>query len=209
MTGKIDLDALAEELTPARPVNPAAAAALAAAVTLAGAGLVGHRLGLRTETMAEPMFLMRTGLLLLLGVASLAAVTGMARPAVGTHRTGWRWAAGACAVIPAAALVTALAAQTPLGDRLYPAHGIECLSYSILIGLGIGAVLTLWLRRGAPVSPERAGIATGLAAGSLGTLAYSMHCPHDDIVYFALWYTLAIGATTLIGRLLVPRLVRW
>jgi hypothetical protein len=208
MADKFDLDALAEELTAVRPVSPAVAAALVGAVTLAGTGLVTQLLGWRAG-MTEPMFLMRTGLLLIVGFASLAAVTGMARPSVGLHRTGWRWAVGACAVVPAAAFVTALAGQTPVADRIYPGDGIACLTISITIAAVIGAALTLWLRRGAPVSPERAGIVTGLSAGSFGPFAFSMHCPHDDIVYFGLWYTLAIAATTIAGRLLVPRLIRW
>jgi len=65
------------------------------------------------------------------------------------------------------------------------------------------------MRGGAPVSPERAGIVIGLASGSFGALAYSMHCPHNELVYVGLWYTLAIAITTLLGRLIVPRFVRW
>ncbi|MBC2778786.1 NrsF family protein [Parasphingopyxis marina] len=208
MADRFDLDALADALTPVRPVNPAIAAAVVGMITLTGTGVVTQLFGWRSG-MTEPMFLMRSGLLLIVGVASLAAVTGMARPAVGMHRTGWRWAAGACAVVPVAAFVTAFAGETPVADRIYPGDGIFCLVISIGIGTAIAAALTLWLRRGAPVSPERAGIVTGLSAGSFGTFAYSMHCPHDDIVYFGLWYTLAIAATTIAGRLLVPRLIRW
>lgn len=207
------LDTLAESLTPVRPIKPVAAICGAVALTLAGGAVVLATLGLRDQyagaTLTDPMFLIRAGLLLLLGAASLIAVTAMARPAVGAHRNGWRWALGAAAIVPVAALITALVGESPVAARLYPQDGVECLRYSIGIGLVLGAALTLWLRRGAPVSPERAGIVIGLASGSLGALAYSLHCPHNDIVYIGLWYTLAITITTLLGRLIVPRFIRW
>jgi hypothetical protein len=208
----MDLDSLADELTPVRPLSVSTAMCIAAVLTVIGAMFVIFTLGFRSEhgaTATDPMFLLRTGLLIVLGAASLSAATGMARPAVGSARTGWRWAAAAAMTIPIAAMVAALVGQTPIAERLHPNNGIECLTYSIGLGLAFGALLTLWLRRGAPTSPERAGTVTGLAAGSLGALAYSMHCPHNDIVYIGLWYSLAIGTTTLVGRTLIPRFIRW
>lgn len=213
MSTGFDLDSLAEELTPVKPLSANGAMASMALLTIVSGIFVVAMLGFRDRfldsTASDSMFLIRTGLLIMLGAASLSAATSMARPAVGTGRTGWRWAAAAALIIPVAAAIAALVSRTPIAERLHPANGIECLTYSIGVGLVLGAALTWWLKRGAPTSPERAGIVTGLAAGSLGTLAYSMHCPHNDIVYIGLWYTLAIGATTLAGRLFVPRLLRW
>lgn len=212
MSTGFDLDSLAEELTPVKPLNAAGAIGGMALLTVLGGVFVVSTLGFRSHfgsSATDTMFLIRSGLLVLLGAASLSAATSMARPAVGMSRSGWRWAAAAALIVPISAAIAALVSRTPVAERLYPANGVECLTYSIGIGLVLGAVLTWWLRRGAPTSPERAGTVTGLAAGSLGALAYSMHCPHNDIVYIGLWYTLAIGATTIAGRLIVPRLVRW
>lgn len=213
MSTGLDLDSLTEELTPVKPLNAAYAIGGMAVLTLAGGIFVVATLGFRNHfldaTATDPMFLIRSGLLLVLGAASLSAATSMARPAVGTSRTGWRWTTAAALIVPVAAAIAALVGNTPVAERLHPRDGMECLTYSIGIGLILGAVLTLWLRRGAPTSPERAGTVTGLAAGSLGTLAYSLHCPYNDLVYIGLWYTLAIAATTLAGRLFVPRLIRW
>lgn len=208
-----DLDNLAEELTPVKPLRTGNAIAGIAVLTIAGSIFIVATLGFRDRfldaTATDPIFLIRTGLLLVLGAASLSAATSMAGPAVGTSRTGWRWAVAAALIVPVAAAIAALVGRTPIAERLHPANGAECLTYSIGIGLVLGAALTWWLRRGAPTSPERAGLVTGLAAGSLGTLAYSMHCPLNDMVYIGLWYTMAIGVTTLAGRLIVPRLIRW
>ncbi|QLC22183.1 DUF1109 domain-containing protein [Parasphingopyxis sp. CP4] len=213
MSEEFDLDRLAEELEPVKPLNANGAIGSMVLLTVIGAVFVVSTLGFRDQflgsTATDPMFLIRSGLLVVLAAASLSAATSMARPAVGTNRSGWRWAAMAALIVPIAAAVAALVSRTPVAERLHPVNGVECLTYSISIGLVLGAVLTWWLRRGAPTSPERAGTVTGLAAGSLGALAYSMHCPHNDLVYIGLWYTIAIGVTTLVGRLFVPRLVRW
>jgi hypothetical protein len=213
MSTGFDLDSLAEELTPVKPLNANGAMGGIAFLTVISGVFVVATLGFRDRfldaTAADPMFLIRAGLLLVLGAASLSAVTSMARPAVGTGRTGWRWAVAAALIVPVAAAIAALVSRTPIAERLHPVNGVECLTYSIGIGLVLGAALTWWLRRGAPTSPERAGTVIGLTAGSLGALAYSLHCPHNDLVYVGLWYTLAIGTTTLVGRLFVPPLIRW
>ena len=73
----------------------------------------------------------------------------------------------------------------------------------------IGAALTGWLRRGAPVALARTGWLVGLAAGAFGTFAYSLHCPSLTVEYIGVWYTAAVGLCALIGRLVVPGLVRW
>jgi hypothetical protein len=212
MAQGFDLDRLADELTPVRRIHPAGAVLTVALVTCLAAAvtilLVGPRPDLR-EGLHNPMFVMRAGLLLLLGSASLTNVVGMARPAVGSHGTGWRWALAGAALIPLAAIVLAAAGDGPIAARLYPSNGLECLLFTACGGLAIGAALTLWLRRGAPTSPERAGLFAGLASGCFGALAYSLHCPHDDPVYIGLWYTLAIALVALLGRIVVPPLIRW
>lgn len=212
MPPPIDLDRLADELTPVRRIGPASGAAAAGlafgAFALAVVLVVGIRPDL-AQGRIQPMFLIRAGLLLLLGSASLAGVLGMARPAVGSQRTGWHWAVAAAAVLPVAAIVLALTATVPIAPRLHMVSGAECLAVTLGGGLTIGAALTVWLRRGAPTSPERAGLLVGLASGSFAALAYGLHCPHDDMVYIGLWYTIAVGVAAGLGRLIVPPLIRW
>jgi len=105
--------------------------------------------------------------------------------------------------------VLAATGDTPVLGRIYPSNGVECLLFTVCGGLMIGAVLTLWLRRGAPTSQERAGLLVGLASGSFAAAAYSLHCPHNDLVYIGLWYTLAVALVALVGRIVVPPLIRW
>ncbi|MGE0178308.1 MAG: NrsF family protein [Sphingomonas sp.] len=212
MAPSLDLDRLADELTPVRRLRPAGGALAVAAATGLAAVLTSILIGPRpdlAEGAIHPMFLMRAGLLFLLGAASLVAVIGMARPAVGNHRNDWRWALAAAALVPMAAIVIATAGGPPLAERIYPSNGAQCLLFTLGGGLVIGAALTLWLRHGAPTSPERAGLLVGLASGSFAAFAYSLHCPHNDLVYIGLWYTLAVALVTALGRLAIPPLIRW
>ena len=89
-------------------------------------------------------------------------------------------------------------------DELTPVRRIAPMR-----GLAIGGALTLWLRQGAVTDLRRAGWLVGLGAGAFGTFAYSLHCPSDSVHYIALWYSLALALCAAIGRLAVPRLLRW
>lgn len=67
-----------------------------------------------------------------------------------------------------------------------------------------------WALRGlAPTRPRLAGAAAGLFAGALGAAAYSLSCSELGMSFVAVWYTLGMVATTALGALLGPRLLRW
>ena len=87
--------------------------------------------------------------------------------------------------------------------------GMKCLQVSLLGGLATAIPMVLHLRRGAPISPERAGWLTGISSGGLGAFAYNFHCPFNDLIYIGVWYTLAVGICAIAGRLIVPHLIRW
>lgn len=73
---------------------------------------------------------------------------------------------------------------------------------------GLGCAL--WAVRGlAPTRPVAAGFAAGLFAGALGAFGYSLSCPEVSPAFVALWYSLGIGLSGLVGALLGPRVLRW
>ena len=81
----------------------------------------------------------------------------------------------------------------------------------LLFGL---SVPILWLllraaRRLAPADAKAAGTACGLAAGAVATLIHCLHCPESTAAFVLVWYSAGIGLSTLAGRLLGPRLLRW
>jgi hypothetical protein len=105
-----------------------------------------------------------------------------------------------------ALIATDLLRGAPSGLEM---NGDQCLAFGLLWGLLTATALTLWLRRGAPAEPRRAGLMTGVAAGSAGIFAVSLYCPHSDLVHIGVWHGLTVVLAGLVGRLAIPRLVRW
>ncbi len=209
---KIDIEALVADLQPVRPVEPRGGMLLTLAAAAVAAAIVAAWLGLRPDIVAgkpHPMVMMREGMLLVLGFASLASVVASARPGVGQSSTGWRWALAAAALFPLTSVVMSIAGDGFPTEVLFAIDGPLCLAVSVGGGLLIGAALTLWLRQGAPTALDRIGWLVGLASGSFGAFAYGLHCQSVTVFYVGLWYAGAIALCALIGRLVVPRLIRW
>lgn len=80
-----------------------------------------------------------------------------------------------------------------------------------LIALSLPALLgiLLGLRTLAPTRLKQAGWASGFLAGGLGALGYALACPESSPTFIAIWYTLGIFLTGLIGRLIAPMALRW
>ncbi len=206
-----DLDAMIAELEPVQPLRMGRGVAFVGTIM---AGVLAYIIlgkGVRADLLAfdpNPMFLLRGGLLLLLGVGCGWAVLNMARPSVGKPGQSWKMAIAAAGLLPLAALVMAMAGRGKMAVANVQ-YGLDCLSFSALGALAVAVPMVFWLRRGAPTSPTRAGWLTGIAAGGLGAFAYGLHCPFNDVVYIGLWYSLAVGICATVGRLVVPRLIRW
>lgn len=211
MNKGFDINALVNELEPVRPMRQSIPLALSATITLVVAGLVVWLQGMRADLLAghpDEMFLIRAGVLLLLGGATAHAVTSMASPSVGRSQNGWQIALAAAVLFPLAAIIVATTGD--IGPAMSAMEsGMRCMGYSLIGGLATAVPMVFWLRRGAPTSPERAGWLTGVAAGGLGAFAYNLHCPFNNVVYIGLWYSLALIICAVIGRLVVPRLIRW
>jgi hypothetical protein len=202
---------LVDDLKPVRAIRPFRPVATSMAITGIALAMVVFFLGPREDILAgrpDPMFLLRSGILLLLGFANAYAAINMASPAVGRHNESWQIAVAAALLFPLAAMIVAISAGvTNAVDAAQ--NGMECLQMSLVGGLATAIPMVLHLRRGAPTSPERAGWLTGIASGGLGAFAYNFHCPFNDLIYTGIWYTLAVGVCAVMGRLLVPRLIRW
>ncbi len=212
MTMTIDIETLVTDLEPVRPVAPRAGVLLAVIAAAVVTAIIAAWLGLRPDIVAgnpHPVVMMREGMLLVLGFAALAAVVASARPGVGQSSTGWRWALAAASLFPLTSIALSVTGGGYPVEVLYSVDGPLCLAVSMAGGLMIGAALTLWLRRGAPTALDRIGWLVGLASGSFGAFAYGLHCVSITVFYVGLWYTGAVAICALLGRLIVPRLIRW
>ncbi len=206
------IDRLVDDLTPVKPLRIRDGLALTLMTAALFAALVVVFAGIRGDILMgipDPMFFLRGGALLLLGLTSSYAVIAMSQPAVGNSFKGWVWALFAALLFPATAAVMAMIAAPDNMAIFVSRYGVECLAISMLVGTGIAAAQVFWLRRGAPVAPDRTGWLVGMSSGALGAAAYSLHCPFNSIFYIGLWYSLAVAICAILGRLIVPRLIRW
>ena len=205
------IQSLVDDLEPVGTLNPRTGLAIVGGLTLLAALAVAILLGVRNDLemgMVDEMFFLRSGVLLMLGIATAITVVNMARPGVGNSSRGWVWALITAALFPLTAAIMS-AINMPPAEALRPTEGLKCLTVSLIAALAIGSGLTLWLRQGAPTSPERSGWLVGIASGALGAAAYNIYCPFNDIYYIGLWFTLPVIASAIIGRLVVPYLIRW
>ncbi|BDI61994.1 NrsF family protein [Qipengyuania nanhaisediminis] len=206
---------LSDNLAPVAPVRPQWGLALVLGATLVAAFASVAGFGFWTGILygdASGFFWITNGMLLVLGMSSSAALVAGALPRVGARSGAPLWSALMLAVIPAAALITVFAARDrdPASSLGEPALAYwPCIAAALAAALLIGAAATAFLRRGAPVSPERSGWLTGLAGGALGTLAYGITCPLDSIGHVGLLHTAPVALAAIAGRLAVPPLIRW
>lgn len=205
--------ALVEDTVPVRRVHPAEGAALVALATLAAAfaliALFDFWRGIISGE-ASPFFWITNGLLLLLGAASTMALVVGALPRVGARPNAPAWTLAMLGVLPLAALIQiARAPDMHAHTGLIDPYGWHCVAGSLTAAMVVGAAAVLFLRRGAPVAITRQAWLTGLAAGSLGSLALGMTCPLDGIAHLGIWHIAPVPLAALAARLIVPPLIRW
>jgi hypothetical protein len=94
-------------------------------------------------------------------------------------------------------------------DMAVGGHWLECLIAIPVIAVLPFAVIMWVVRKAAPTDLARTGALAGLVAGSVGAIAYSLHCTGDSILFVALWYSGTIGLCTIAGGLIGSRLLRW
>lgn len=211
------IDALVADLAPVRPRRWWREAALLAAAVVVEAVMVAEMFGMRPDmptAMTEMAFLWKAASLTLVAVIGGAAALLSLDPAVtGSRRIRRLWAALAVLLPVALAAGWLVDAGASGGDallrRLDWREGLGCVRHVVATAVPMLLVLAVVIRRGAPTRPDRTAAAAGLAASGLGALGFVLSCPHDDPLYVAVWYGLAVAAITGASRLLLPRLVRW
>jgi hypothetical protein len=146
---------------------------------------------------------------LLLAATAVALVLRLAQPGAGT---GLQMAALAAA--PALLVVTVIAELLVIPAdqwqaKLVGSNSLVCMTAIPLLSLPLLAALLLALRDGAPTSLGAAGAAAGLVAGGIAAALYATQCVDDSPLFVAFWYSIAIGAVTVLGAVLGRRLLRW
>jgi hypothetical protein len=180
--------------------------------SVAAIGLTVVFLGLNPDLAretAEPMFWVRETFCLALAYLGFLAVTRLARPGLSLGRlpgavaipliTMWLLAALALLGAPPSGRLPLLLGRTA---RVCP-FLIAAVASPLFVAF-------IWALRGlAPTRLRLTGAAGGFAAGSLGALVYTLHCPELAAPFIGVWYLLGILIPTTLGVWLGPRLLRW
>jgi hypothetical protein len=155
------------------------------------------------------MFWVRETYCAVLGLLGFVAVNRLARPGI---RLGWVPAGMGGVVIVMWILAVAVLIVAPAQTRAHLFFGRTAAICPFLIALVAAPLFIafLWVLRDlAPTRLRSAGAAAGFAAGSLGALAYSLHCPELSAPFIGVWYLLGMSIPTTLGVWLGPRLLRW
>ncbi len=144
-----------------------------------------------------------------LALAGSAAMLRLARPA--GRATGPLYVALSAVAVMLVLAVLQLGASPPrlLRHLVMGRTAAVCPWLIILLALPIFAGATAMMRSMAPTRLAAAGAAAGLAAGGLSALVYSVACDESTMPFVLIWYGAAVAATTLIGAVLGPHVLRW
>jgi hypothetical protein len=172
------------------------------------AGLLKLNPALWHET-SKPMFWVRESYCAVLGVLGFITVVRLARPGLqlGLVPMGIPVALIAMWVL---AIVTLVAASPQNRARLILGHTAGVCPFMIALVAAPLLVALLWVMRSlAPTRLRWAGAASGFAAGSIGALIYTLHCPELAAPFLGIWYLIGMLIPTAIGAWLGPSLLRW
>ena len=162
------------------------------------------------QELSEPMFWIRGAFCASLGVIGLVGVARLARPGrpLGLVPVG---IALPVIAIWALAAVILLAAPSPAtrGHLIFGQTARVCPFLITMIAAPLFIALVWALRGLAPTRLRLAGATAGFAAGSIGALVYSLHCPELAAPFIATWYLLGITISATLGAWAGPQLLRW
>jgi hypothetical protein len=145
---------------------------------------------------------------------ALAAAAGWLAARLSTPAAPVRSASRAVAWVVLAMAVVGLLSwlSSPAGDRMAALLGHSWFSCppSVLV-LSLPALAgSLWAVKGlAPTRLRATGFAAGLLAGAVGAFGYSLSCPEASAAFVAVWYSLGILLTGVLGAALGPYVLRW
>jgi hypothetical protein len=182
------------------------AGALAALILTGG---VLHLNPALPHEVSEPAFWVRELYCASLGTLAVFTVARLARPGA---RLGLLPAGIAAIVLVMWILAATTLFSAASQNRVHLLLGTTYAVCPFLIAF-IAAPLFLsflWILKGlAPTRLRWAGAGAGFAAGSVGALVYTLHCPELTTPFIGTWYLVGMLIPASIGAWLGPRLLRW
>jgi len=185
------------------------AALIGMAITVVAAYLILDRMIGRPfgGAFGGPMFWVKFGYTIAFGLIGLAATPVLARP---DGRIFWPALAAGFLVLAALLLGTMdwMRADWAMPE-LMGQTAMVCPWLITVTGVPVLVILLGAMRSLAPRSPTLAGLAAGLVAGGFGAWAYAFYCGETGMIFMAVWYTLGMAMTALLGAVLGRFVLRW
>ncbi|MDB5740253.1 MAG: hypothetical protein JWP16_1293 [Alphaproteobacteria bacterium] len=203
---------LAEELRPVRPGAVTRLLLLALAVGLAASAIVmlsvlGPRHHFAVAITGFGMWV-KIAYTFILAALGFWLVERAGRPGADMLRPAMMLALPVLVIVSLAALQ--MAAPGADMHRLVMGQSARVCAVLIVMVAAPSLVAAFWaLRQLAPTRLGLAGAGAGLFAGSLGAFVYAFHCLEDSAPFVAIWYTLGIALTTVIGAFAGRWALRW
>jgi len=184
---------------------PVSAAGFLASVLLAS-GLIGL---LSAESFLLPITWVKLGYAFVLAVAAGLLTAALAKPVSRLNRPSKLLLAVVGAMLLTGFVSFTLIPGSEKSSAVFGQTWQSCSWTLMVFSLPALLGILLVLRTLAPTRLKEAGWASGFLAGGLGTLGYALACPESSLTFVAIWYTLGIFLTGLIGRLIAPMALRW
>ena len=144
-----------------------------------------------------------------LGIAGFALVERLSRPGA-KGLLGWLLAAFFLVVIAAIAVSELMSMPMEQMPKAIMGSSWDSCPWCILALSIPGLAAILWsMHRFAPTRPALAGAAAGLLAGGLAATIYGLHCDEIGMPFVAIWYSLGVILTTIVGAVIGLRVLRW
>jgi hypothetical protein len=207
------IDRLARDLVPVRrnavprrlAIGIGAGVAISAIVMLLW---LGPRPDLGAAVGTAP-FWMKFAYTLAASIAAFAAGERLVRPAADARGATIAGLAIVAAIATVAILQLAGAAPASWPALVLGGSASLCPWRIVVLALPV-LVGAFWAMRGlAPTRLRLAGLSAGLVAGACGAFVYAFFCTETAAPFVAIWYTMGILATGLVGMLLGRPLLRW
>lgn len=199
-----------------KPTPPGAARRRLLAATGIGAAVAAVALffvlGLRPDlarAVVSSSFWMKAGYTGALAAVALVLLSRVSRPGA-SGGLAWIGVAALPALVFMLAGMEMMDAPPEARHEMMMGHSWMLCPWRILaFAIPVFAGLVWAFRRLAPTRLRLAGFAMGLASGAVGATVYGLACTEHTAAFLAIWYTLGMLASGVVGALLGPRLLRW
>jgi hypothetical protein len=174
--------------------------------------LMALMLGVRSDIVEAarlPMFWVKLAFPGTLLVGGLLATARLSRPGAPSGRAAALLLGPVIVMWLLAFIALTGAAPGERAELVFGETWTECLVNITVLSVP-AFVAVFWAVGGlAPTRLAPAGGAAGFLAGTVGALAYALHCPEMGAPFLGIWYLLGMLVPAAVGALLAPRLLRW